>query len=197
MMPAKTDGGRQYRLRLVSPRLCWEQMRAKRVFIQRDLVVPGVSVRTAKSFLEKAMAAGLVRMKEPRQKSGGVQPAVYELVQDVGRRCPRFRKGKLDPVPQPFERMWAAMKPLRSGWTVRELASLTRSGESNTWNYVAALRRHGYLDTLAEAVGGAFPTEGRYRLKKGKNTGPDAPQALRGGRLWDPNLSILVDEVTE
>ncbi|MBP2301275.1 hypothetical protein [Azospirillum picis] len=172
-------------------------MRSLRHFKARDLMGNGVSKKCVFDFLKNTITAGLVAVKIPKGQDSVFDAAEYELVKDVGRRCPRFRKGQLDPVPLPHERMWAAMKPLRSGFTVRELASLTRSGESNTWNYVAALRRHGYLETLTEAVGGAYPTEGRYRLRKLMVTGPDAPQLLRGGAVWDPNRNVVAEEVSE
>ncbi|WP_372400254.1 hypothetical protein ABMY26_32090 [Azospirillum sp. HJ39] len=178
--------------RLAGSRIVWAEMRRLKSFKARDLHVPGTTRQIVATFLFKSIKAGLVIV----DKEGSVP--TYRLERDVGRRCPRFTAdGRLDPIPAPNERIWAAIKPLRGGFTVRELASLTRCSESGAWQYVAALRRHGYLETLVAPVGRSKPVEGRYRLKKGKNTGPDAPQALRGGRLWDPNLGRLVDEVTE
>lgn len=190
--PAKLVGSVKTQ-RLVSARIVWAEIRRLKTFRLADLDVP--NLRFAANFVQNALCAGLLTVLEPRRR--GKTGALYQLVRDVGRRCPRFSRGNIDPMPTPAERMWAAFKPLRGGFTVRELASLTRVGESGALQYVNALRRYGYLEVLVAPVGRSKPVEGRFRLVASMNTGPDAPQVLRNKSVWDPNtgaLAVLVSE---
>ncbi|WP_146191579.1 hypothetical protein [Azospirillum humicireducens] len=181
--------------RFIGSGVVWAEVRRLKTFQTADLLVEGTTRKIANAFLRKAIQAGLVVVEKPGD--GGWRGAVYRLVRDVGRRCPRFTAdGRLNETPTPTERIWAAIKPLRGGFTVREVACLTRCTEDRVGQYVNALRRHGYLDVLVKSGG---HREGRYRLKRSMNTGPDAPHVLRGAGkpVWDPNLGRLVEEVSE
>ena len=184
------------RKRFDGSRVVWAEIRRLKTFRTADLIVEGTTRQIATAFVGKAIKAGIVVVDQP--SDGGWRGAVYRLVRDVGRRCPRFTSdGRLNEAPTPTERIWAAIKPLRGGFTVRELACLTRCTEDRVLQYVSALRRHGYLDTLVKGGGGRG--EGRHCLRRSMNTGPDAPHVLAGPgkRVWDPNLGRLVDEVSE
>lgn len=186
--------------RMSKARFCWGRMRTLRVFTVDDLKGDQIPRRFAKEFVARTVKAGLVGVKSQADKSGGIgktRPAVYELLRDVGRRCPRFRSGKLDETPTPKERMWAAIKPLRGGFTVQELTALARVHYAAAARYIALLHKHGYIDRLSRYAGGSVPVDARYSVKKGMHSGPDAPQELRSGAIWDPNRQALLTEAQE
>ena len=195
-MPIRTEE-RQRRMRFADPWRCWAEIRRRKEFRMADLVATGAHRRSAAAFVQRLMDAGIVASDDRAGRNRGkFGVAVYTLVKDIGRRCPRFTSaGELNTRPTAQERMWAAMKPLRQGFFLPELEALARIDTENTLkSYVKALHRAGYVEvvqTIPHRFASRYPTH-RYRLVKSKNTGPEAPVILRDGAVWDPNLDAIV-----
>ncbi|HYH17609.1 MAG TPA: hypothetical protein VD995_03225 [Azospirillum sp.] len=178
---------RQRRMRFVDHALLWREARRLRTFGFDELRAgAAVPERQVKAFLKLLMGNGIITSERPRHR-GKLLPSVYTLARDLGRRAPRFRGGKLDPHPTTTERLWSAMRPLRGGFTSEELAGLARVNINTTKTYIAALARAGYLEA-ADPGARLY----RYRIARGKNTGPEPPMPLRDGALYDPNLWDVV-----
>lgn len=186
----KRNHQRQRRPRHIGPAQCWAAIRQLRRFTlaQLEAVVPR---RTAQRFIQALLDAGVVTGTRVQQ-SNAVRFTEYELIRDLGRRCPRFDgKGGIDPRPTAQERLWAAMRPLRGGFVLAELIGLTRVKEETARSYVAALRRAGYLDMhlVNRHQGARFY---RYVLVRDRYTGPEPPVVLADGAVWDANLNRIV-----
>ncbi len=178
------------RPRFDAQRRFWAEIRRLRLFSIADLVAVGGSTDSAKMFVRRLRQNGLVEMRPgPISKPGCFPPALYELVKDLGQRCPRFTSaGAIETAPTAQERLWAAMKPLRQGFSVTELATLARVSVDNAKTYTSALRDTGYLDQITSA-----PPH-RFRLKKAMNTGPEPPLRVPDG-VWDININALMPHV--
>lgn len=124
----------------------------------------------------------------------------WELLKDNGIEAPRVTKeGK--PVTQGMgtEAMWRAMRIIGE-FNVSELAGFASGGavqvaERTAQSYIGALKSAGYLDVVADKVhkGGRIGAiQARYRLKRGKYTGPRPPMIQRTKALYDPNLGMIV-----
>lgn len=181
------------RPRFDAQRRFWMEIRRLRRFRIADLILVGGTNDSAKMFVRRLRQNGIVvaTSTPPDPKHHGFPPAHYELVKDLGQRCPRFTSnGAIDAIPTAQERLWAAMKPLRQGFSVSEIASLARVTLDNAKTYVSALRDTGYLEQLTTAA------PHRFRLKRTMNTGPEPPLRVPEG-VWDINTNTLVPFVTE
>lgn len=164
--------------------------------IARKAKVDDETVATYLSSLEKAgfLSGEDMTGKPVRSRK------LWELVKDNGVEAPRVtRDGQ--PVTQGMgtEAIWRAMRIIGE-FNVSELAAYACSdqvqvAERTVQSYIGALKSAGYLDTLAEAVskGGRLgAVKARYRLKRGKYTGPRPPMIQRTKAVYDPNLGLVV-----
>ncbi|MGQ9370567.1 hypothetical protein [Azospirillum sp. A39] len=183
-------GPRQRRQRFATPEALWREIRRLRSFTLAELAAAAAAPRyIAKRFVGRLVEVGVLAGEDQPGAHGQFPTRLYRLVRDLGRRCPRFRANRIDPSPSVSERIWAAIKPLRGGFSIRELTILARSKHDVTRNYLVALTRAGYLSVVDP--GG--PNKGtRYRLASGKHTGPEPPRVLRDGAVYDPNLDRVV-----
>lgn len=134
---------------------------------------------------------GLVRAKILAQdKAGTFAAATYTLLRDLGVEAPRVRRdGSLLPDTAQ-ERMWRAMKVLRT-FSVQDLvvhAALPGApiAPGAAKSYCQWLARGNYLTRLGRAAGDVQ----RYRFVR--DTGAKAPQILRVKQLYDCNLGAVV-----
>ena len=176
------------RPRFAAQRSFWAQIRKLRVFGIADLCGAAGSEDAAKMFVRRLRQNGIVEAlpPEPAPHRRDFPPSRYKLIKDLGQRCPRFAtSGAISTTPTAQERLWAAMRPLRSGFTVAELASLARCPRDSAKTYITALFEVGYLERIATE-----PFH-RFRLRKACATGPEPPVRVPGG-VWDMNLDRLI-----
>jgi hypothetical protein len=112
------------------------------------------------------------------------------------KQAPRVRNDGSLIVSTQQECMWRAIRTLRGGFNVRELAfNASIEGqkikEPAARNYIEALDRAGYLQLLHPGDHWNFRT---WRLKASMNTGPLSPTLYRIDGLYDRNLKKIVGE---
>ncbi|KAA0678109.1 hypothetical protein [Roseomonas genomospecies 6] len=165
----------------------WATIRRLKRFTVPDLLAAGMSRPTCKSFIPLLVDNGILSREEVPGRRGFVDGMVqrYELVRDLGRRCPRFTaNGQLDETPTTTERIWAAIKPLPA-FSIPEIAMLARVARPTTAKYINTLYRAGYLDELSP--GGGYYRQAKYRLRRKRSTGPQPPVICKDGSVWDAN----------
>ncbi|TAK82096.1 MAG: hypothetical protein EPO20_22665 [Betaproteobacteria bacterium] len=148
---------------------------------------------TIKTYVESLVRAGFVRRLNPTRKAR-YEPALFELVRDVGVHAPRLTKAG-EPVTQGAGRlaMWRVMRKLRR-FTRAELAAKA----STEAHQVAVEDARSYVHHLVKAGYIAVVTPGRpnhpevYSFVPSRNTGPLAPQIQRVRHVYDPNLGKVV-----
>lgn len=124
----------------------------------------------------------------------------WMLVRDNGVEAPRLTKeGK--PVAQGLgtESMWRSMRII-SEFSASELAahacaSGVKVAENTAKTYLGFLKAAGYVTVVAPARSkgiGKGAIQARYRLAKGKYTGPRPPMIQRTKSVYDPNLGRVV-----
>ncbi|WP_431282700.1 hypothetical protein ACQW02_25385 [Humitalea sp. 24SJ18S-53] len=133
-------------------------------------------------YIRRLAAAGIVEVLVPATRN---TRGVYRLVQDHGVEPPRVNAaGTIDNTPSEQERLWQAMKVLRTFIVTDLLTSTGIQAPGTVRSYVWNLTRAGYLAVVEPAGRGTFA---RYALLASRNTGPRAPAVRRGGIVLDQN----------
>lgn len=162
----------------------WAAIRELREFTQLEVAVKSnVDRRNGKirDYLVGLVRAGIVeRLTHTRYDSR------YRLARDMGVNAPRVRKTGVMLPPSGRNRMWRAMRILKT-FTARELAQAASLEQapvavSEAESYCAWLARGGYLRGVGK----------RWNFVPGRDTGPKAPQILRVRQLYDPNTDKIV-----
>lgn len=162
----------------------WTAIRDLREFTQLEVAVRAkLDSRNSKikDYLVGLVRAGIVECLS-RAHSGNR----YRLARDMGVNAPRVRKDGVMLPPSGRNRMWRAMRILKT-FTPRELAQAASLEDASVAvgeaeSYCAWLGRGGYLRGDGK----------RWTFIPGRNTGPKAPQILRVRQLYDPNLDKVV-----
>jgi len=150
-------------------------------------------------YVRRLVKAGYARVVSAAVEHNRPQAKQYRLLK-TQKQAPRIRPDGSIIQSSQQECMWRAMRSLRSGFTVRELAfAASMPGqevkESAARRYVEWLARAGYLVLVR-------PRAGRldlnvWRLKPAMNTGPLSPTLLRVDGIYDRNLRRLMGEEYE
>ncbi len=148
-------------------------------------------------YVRKLVKAGIAAIVSAEVRHNRPLAKRYRLARSP-KPTPRFRADGTAIVSNRQECLWRAMRALRSGFTVRELAFAAALptqtiAEGVARTYVELLADAGYLVLLKER-------EGRnglrvWRLKPSMNTGPLSPTILRMQAVFDRNLrQVMGDE---
>lgn len=116
----------------------------------------------------------LRKMSKSRPARGHLGYARYELVRMIPARPPFART-----------RIWRSMRVMRR-FTIADIAATAEAGLQNTHTYILDLVNGGYVRKLKQEVP-KRGVEGRAILALIKDTGPLAPQRVKGGSIFDPN----------
>jgi hypothetical protein len=129
-----------------------------------------VPAGTAQYYMRCLVRAGFLAMTPGAPVGGRYAAATFRLVRDAGLEAPRVRRdGTIDREPTGQERMWSAMKAMRS-FSLAELMAATGIAEHTAKTYLRRLAAAGYL---AAVEPGRPWHPGLWRLVR--NTGPRAP----------------------
>ncbi|MEM6384363.1 MAG: hypothetical protein AAF739_16955 [Pseudomonadota bacterium] len=172
----------------------WEKLRAMgagSTFTAAGLDALGNDPHSAnvRDFVRRLVAAGIASLdhEEPNPR-GGSPTKVYRLQRTPRRLPPLTRSGKPGLQQLGQQNMWNQLR-LGKPTTARELADFSSTDEvrvslGSAKAYLGHLNGAGYL-LITRASKGSRPAS--YKLKPGKNTGPNAPLILTGKVVFDPN----------
>lgn len=154
-----------------------------------------VEASTIRDYLRRLVIGGYVVVagEEPGQGTDRKRYRVEKPRADA----PRLRRDGTELAREAQWRLWTAMRGLRRGFTIRELAFTAGLDEpvrqTTAASYVKHLHQAGYLTVVGRASG---PQQRTYRLVR--NTGPKPPRILRTKAVWDDNsLEIVGPSQTE
>lgn len=88
------------------------------------------------------------------------------------------------------DRVWSSMRILRR-FSLPDLVSTAECNRDNIRKYIIALTRAGYLRVAVAKQNGRKGGHQIWALAR--NTGPAAPRLQTDGRIFDPNLHIVVE----
>ncbi len=117
---------------------------------------------------------------------------IYELVKDCGVEAPRVnKKGEKVLQGKKRERIWKSIRILKNGFTIADLVMTSSTpgkqvSKVDAQQYCQKLARAKYLKKMSPNI------PARYRLQRGKNTGPKPPMVQKNGAIFDPNLNQVV-----
>lgn len=86
---------------------------------------------------------------------------------------------------------WMAMHVTRT-FTLPQLSMTSGIGESNARDYILRLQKYGFIRKVQENSSGRAGSHSVWLLVR--YTGPDAPIAMKDGRLYDPNTKTVHGE---
>lgn len=148
------------------------------------------------AYVRKLVKAGFARVVVAGTINNRPLAKGYRLLKHP-KDAPRIRADGTVIVSSQQECLWRAMRALKGGFNVRELAyAATTDGvaikEVAAQRYVELLAGAGYL-TIVQ------PRQGRYgmntwRLKPAMNTGPLSPTILKAEAIFDRNLRKVMGE---
>lgn len=147
-----------------------------------------------RAYVRKLVKAGVARVEKAETRHNRPLPKEYRLALKQ-KEQPRISARGMLVVSSQQDCMWRAMRTMRGGFNVRELAHAASLPEQTVLEkaaarYVELLVRAGYLALLQER-------QGRYglrvwRLKPSMNTGPLAPTVYRTEAIYDRNLNEIM-----
>lgn len=150
------------------------------------------------NYVKKLVRAGFAHVvgTETLRVRGSAQVKVYRLLK-TPLAAPRIRADGTVIVSTQQECLWRAMRVLKAGFNVRELAFAASTDgikvkELAAQRYVELLAGAGYLQ-LSQARKGRHGMN-TWRLKPGMNTGPLSPTILRTEAIFDRNLRKVMGE---
>ncbi|MBI1201464.1 MAG: hypothetical protein GC182_03025 [Rhodopseudomonas sp.] len=148
------------------------------------------------AYVRKLVKAGFARVVAADSLNNRPLAKEYRLLMNP-KEAPRIRADGTVIVSSQQECLWRAMRALKGGFNVRELAyAATTDGvtikEVAAQRYVELLAGAGYL-TIVQ------PRRGRHgmntwRLKPGMNTGPLSPTIFKAEAIFDRNLRKIMGE---
>jgi hypothetical protein len=105
-------------------------------------------------------------------------------------RLPAARTRVLHRRPRARDRVWTSMRVLRR-FTIPDLSATAECHRDNVRKFLKTLTGAGYLRVVAPRRSGV---KGGYQVwMLIRNTGPVAPRLQSDGRLFDPNLHVVVE----
>lgn len=165
----------------------WDLLRTGKQYSVQDmkLALP-FTVKQIEYLLKGWVKTGYVQKHKGQWK---VSTPTYTLIKDIGQEPPRINKHG-QPVPTPLNEMaWRAMR-IQKTFNARQILSVCGSQAQlgAIVTYLRLLMIAGYLQPISVNAGEYTS----YRLVE--DTGAKPPQVLRGKRVYDANLGIIVYE---
>lgn len=87
---------------------------------------------------------------------------------------------------------WKAMHVLRT-FTIPQLSMTSGIGRDNAKHYIYRLQAHGFVRKVKGNCSGVAGSHSTWLLVR--HTGPEAPIAMRDGRVYDPNTDTIHGEL--
>ncbi len=150
------------------------------------------------NYVKKLVKAGFTRVVGEKTVNvrGIARVKEYRLLKSP-KTAPRIRADGTIIASTQQECLWRAIRALKSGFNVRELAftastDVVKIKEVAAQRYVELLAGAGYL-SLVQARKGRHGLN-TWRLKPGMNTGPLSPTILRTESIFDRNLCKVMGE---
>lgn len=153
--------------------------------------IQSVSYDKAKAWLKALVLAGYVEQVIDTPMNAVCTTHRYKLIKDCGQQPPQIDgKGSIKPTAA-NDLIWRTLRILKNCNAHQIVASGstpdTELKISNVRQYLRALYQAGYLKTMSTRHPRALAS---YQLIK--NTGPKAPKIMRGKKIYDGNLGIIV-----
>ncbi len=158
----------------------WKQVRNQREFSLSSLLSMGDN-KSCRAFvynyIRRLEKGGFLSGKMVKNKK------VYRLIKDNGRYPPRIQNDGQVAPPEPRQRMWMGIKAI-GRFTIKDVALIAEISPARANRYMRLLFNAGYI-TSGQNV--PFRKDGQFIFRKNMDTGPNAPQPLKDGGIYDAN----------
>lgn len=173
----------------------WEALRANRSgYTYSELAATAaVDVGAVRSYIHALSKAGFVTVAA----AGQFADSTVILLRDCGCEAPAIKRdGTVSSAGLKTEAIWRSLRILGDADAVeltdQVIAAVGKASLDSTLQYLKWLQRAGYIQVVSPALGGPNGRRARYRLARGKYTGPKPPMIQRGKQVYDPNLGEVV-----
>lgn len=153
--------------------------------------------RAISDYVQRLLLGGYLKADQvrPRDRLCNKEFAyvTYKLTRDVGATAPRLKRDGTLKRESNRERMWRALRILRSCSALDLQLSVNAAGGGPELPYLTAktyllqLRQAGYLAVAQAGRSGQGKAGSVFRLVPSMNTGPRSPIKQKGGAVYDPN----------